>query len=66
MARHITSLDHFNRDEATPEEIEAYRVTHEALYNRMNRLLQQSDVKRRMETPVTDRYGRPIRQAAYN
>ena len=65
MARLITSLDHYNRDEASPEEQEAYRVTHEALHNRMNRMLQRSDSAKRMSTPVTDAYGRPIRHSAF-
>jgi hypothetical protein len=64
MARFITSLNHFNREEATPEEIEAYRVSHEALYNRMNSYLRKAETARRMATPVTDAYGRPIRSAA--
>lgn len=62
MSRLITSLDHFNRDSASPEEIEAYRVTHEALYQRMNSLLRKTDAARRMSTPVTDAYGRPLHQ----
>ena len=61
MARLITSLDHYDRDHASPEEREAYRVTHEALHQRMNRLLQQADSHKRMSTPVTDAFGRPIR-----
>ena len=65
MARLITSLDHYDRDRATPEEQEAYRVTHEVLHQRMNRLLQQSDTQKRMATPVTDAYGRPLRQNCY-
>ena len=65
MARLIMSLDHYDRDHATPEEIEAYRVTHEALHGRMNRMLQRIDCHKRMDTPVTDAYGRPIRQGSF-
>jgi hypothetical protein len=65
MARPITSLDHFDRDNATPEEREAYRVTHEVLHQRLNRLLQQADCAKRMSTPVTDAYGRPLRQQSF-
>lgn len=60
MARFITSLDHFDRSRATPEETEAYRVTHEALFRRMNQMLDQQDRIKRMSQPVTDRFGRPI------
>lgn len=60
MARPITSLDHYDPARASPEEAEAYRVAHEALYSRMNRMLQQADCQRRMCSPVTDAFGRPL------
>lgn len=60
MARPITSLDHYDPLRATPEETEAYRVAHEALYIRMNRMLRQADSQTRMSRPVTDAYGRPL------
>lgn len=59
MARFITSLSQYDRNRATPEETEAYRVTHEALFRRMSQFLDQDRAKQMLQ-PVTDRFGRPL------
>ena len=58
MARIIKSLLGYNRDEATPEEIEAYRVANEALQFRVNIIVRQG--ARASGRPTTDAFGHAL------
>lgn len=60
MPRLIKSLFGFNRDDATPEEKEAYRVANEALQYRVNLIARQSLRGRSSSLPTTDAFGHPI------
>lgn len=60
MARLIKSLFGFNREAATPEELEAYRVANEALQYRVNMIARQGHRGRGSGTPTTDSFGHPI------
>ena len=60
MARMIKSLFGYNREEATPEEIEAYRVANEALHYRVNALMHQTEISRNIRRPSTDAFGHAI------
>jgi hypothetical protein len=60
MARIIQSLFGYNRNTATPEEIEAYRVANEALQYRVNTMLRQNTQSRMSPKPTTDMFGRAI------
>lgn len=58
MARLIKSLLGYDRNKATPEEAEAYRVANEALQFRVNVMLSHST--RPASLPTTDRFGRAL------
>ena len=60
MARLIQSLFGYNRNTATPEEIEAYRVANEALQYRVNTMLRQNSRNRMAPRATTDAFGRAI------
>jgi hypothetical protein len=60
MARIIKSLFGYNRDMATPEETEAYRVANEALQYRVNMIARQGLRGRASSGPTTDAFGHPI------
>jgi hypothetical protein len=60
MARMIKSLFGYNREVATPEEIEAYRVANEALHYRVNVMMHQNEIARNITRPTTDAFGRAI------
>ena len=60
MARMIKSLLGYNRDEATPEEIEAYRVANEALQYRVSSIVRQSASARMAYRPTTDAFGHAV------
>ena len=60
MARIIKSLLGYNRDEATPEEIEAYRVANEALQYRVNMMLHHGASARAAMRPSTDAFGHAL------
>ena len=60
MARMIKSLLGYNRDEATPEEIEAYRVANEALQYRVNSIVRQGASARMAYRPTTDAFGHAV------
>ena len=58
MARLIKSLLGYDRNKATPEEAEAYRVANEALQFRVSAMM--SHGTRPAPLPTTDRFGRPL------
>lgn len=60
MARIIQSLFGYNRNTATPEEMEAYRVANEALQYRVNTMLRHNTQSRMAPRPTTDAFGRAI------
>jgi hypothetical protein len=60
MAHIIKSLFGYNRDLATPEESEAYRVANEALQYRVNMIARQGLRGRSPMRPTTDAFGHPL------
>jgi hypothetical protein len=60
MSRIIKSLFGFNRNTATPEEMEAYRVANEALQYRVHTMIHRGAHTRMPSRPTTDAYGRAI------
>lgn len=60
MAHLIKSLLGYNRNDATPEETEAYRVANEALQYRVNMIARQGGRSHFSDRPTTDIYGRAI------
>jgi hypothetical protein len=60
MARFIKSLLGYDRNVASPEETEAYRVANEALQYRVNMIARQSNRASSSDRPTTDIYGRSI------
>ena len=60
MARLIKSLFGYNRNAATPEEMEAYRVANEALQYRVHTMMHGSAHTRMAPKPTTDVFGRSI------
>ena len=61
MSRIIQSLLGYNRDSATPEEREAYRVANEALHYRVNMIERQAARARMSNMVTTDAFGHAIR-----
>ena len=61
MSRLITTLFGFNRDIATPEEAEAYRVANEAHQYRTNMIARQGNRAKFFNYPTTDAFGRALR-----
>jgi hypothetical protein len=58
MTRLIQSLLGYNREDASPEEIEAYRVANEALHYRVNAVARQADRNHFANRVTTDAFGR--------
>ncbi|WP_373503667.1 hypothetical protein [Aestuariivirga sp.] len=59
MTRLIKSLLGYDRNTASPEEAEAYRVANEALQWRVHAVMQKSST-RMAPPPTTDMFGRRI------
>lgn len=60
MSRFIKSLLGYDRNSATPEEQEAYRVANEALQIRVLNVVNRANRGRSSSEPTTDMFGRPL------
>lgn len=60
MGRFIKSLLGYDRNTASPEEMEAYRIANEALQIRVLTVVNQANRAHSVSRATTDSFGRPL------